>query len=149
MKKTIIILLLLFPIVVLGQSRKTKYVEISIDTLYHNDFYSLVKSYPGLMISDEIEFSEKLPKEITETFQVKYPKKAKENGIQGSVHARYIISGGGEMIEIKIIKGLGGGLSEEVERVLTEMSKQKFKTLDFEGVPIPLYHKFKMDFILK
>lgn len=55
---------------------------------------------------------------------LEYPKEALKKGIQGKVWVYYEISGKGEIIKTKIIKGLGYGCDEEAIR-LVEMLKYK------------------------
>ena len=51
---------------------------------------------------------------------LKYPKQAKDNKIAGKVILAYIIEKDGSLSEIKVLKGVGGGLDEEAIRVLTD-----------------------------
>jgi periplasmic protein TonB len=49
---------------------------------------------------------------------IKYPRIAVENGISGRVYATFIINAHGEVESVKIMRSLGFGLDEEVQRVL-------------------------------
>lgn len=56
--------------------------------------------------------------------KISYPTVARKAGVEGKVIAMAYISENGDVENVKIIKGLEGGCSEEVERVLRE---SKFK----------------------
>lgn len=49
---------------------------------------------------------------------IEYPELAKRNGIEGIVVAEFIINEKGEIEELKIVRGIGGGCDEEVLRVI-------------------------------
>ncbi|MBK7873106.1 MAG: TonB family protein [Saprospiraceae bacterium] len=54
---------------------------------------------------------------------IKYPKEAREKGIQGTVYVRYYIDEKGFVTGVTIGKGIGGGCDEEVIRVLNSMPR--------------------------
>ncbi|WP_165953108.1 energy transducer TonB [Pedobacter changchengzhani] len=54
---------------------------------------------------------------------VEYPAEALENGIEGTIILTFVIEKDGSVTEIKIDKGLGFGLDEEVMRVMKRMPK--------------------------
>lgn len=56
--------------------------------------------------------------------KIGYPTVARKAGVEGKVIAMAYITENGDVDNVKIIKGLEGGCSEEVERVLRE---SKFK----------------------
>jgi len=49
---------------------------------------------------------------------LKYPKEALENKIEGTVMLRYSINYKGEVIDAKILKGIGYGCDEEAKRIV-------------------------------
>jgi TonB family protein len=49
---------------------------------------------------------------------VKYPKQARENNVQGKVITTFIVEPNGELTDIKILRGIGSGADEESVRVL-------------------------------
>jgi protein TonB len=49
---------------------------------------------------------------------IKYPELAKRSGIEGIVIAEFIINEKGEIEDLKIVRGIGGGCDEEVLRVI-------------------------------
>ncbi|AZI26956.1 energy transducer TonB [Pedobacter sp. G11] len=56
---------------------------------------------------------------------LKYPKKAVEHGVNGTVQAKFTIEVDGSLTNIDIVKKLGYGCDEEVIRVLKSMPKWK------------------------
>ena len=54
---------------------------------------------------------------------IKYPKVAKENGVEGLVVSRFVVSDKGYVSNIEILKEPGSGCGDEVKRVLNEMSR--------------------------
>ncbi|MEM9822138.1 MAG: TonB family protein [Bacteroidota bacterium] len=54
---------------------------------------------------------------------IKYPKKARENGIEGIVVAQFVVTKAGEIQSPKIIRSIGGGCDEEVLRVVNSMEE--------------------------
>lgn len=58
---------------------------------------------------------------------LRYPDEAREQGIEGTVIARFVIAKDGSLIEPSIVKDIGGGCGEEVLRVLHLISEQNIK----------------------
>jgi len=54
---------------------------------------------------------------------LKYPEKAKNEGIEGKVFVEFIVDTEGKLTEVKAIKGIGAGCDEEAVRVLQEAPK--------------------------
>ncbi len=56
---------------------------------------------------------------------IKYPKEAREKGIQGTVYVKYTIDEQGFVKDAKVQQGIGGGCDEEVLRVVKSMPQWK------------------------
>jgi protein TonB len=54
---------------------------------------------------------------------IKYPAKAKEAGISGTVIMSFIIEKDGTISNVKVFRGLGGGCNEEAIRVVSKMPR--------------------------
>jgi TonB family protein len=54
---------------------------------------------------------------------IKYPQKAKEKGVQGTVYISFVIDENGSVGEAKVIRGVGSGCDEEALRVVKMMPK--------------------------
>ncbi|HEX8329166.1 MAG TPA: energy transducer TonB [Hymenobacter sp.] len=55
--------------------------------------------------------------------QVKYPSLALRNGVEGRVYASFTVNTNGEVVDVKIVKGLGSGLDEETMRAIAALPK--------------------------
>lgn len=54
---------------------------------------------------------------------IKYPQMARESGIQGPVYVTFVVEANGNITNIKILRGIGGGCDEEAIRVVNIMPK--------------------------
>jgi len=78
--------------------------------------------------------------------KIKYPTVAKQTNLEGKVFAMAFVDEKGNVDKVKIIKGLGGGCDEEVERVLTI---SKFKPGQHEGKPVKVKTTISVVFKIK
>jgi TonB family protein len=151
--KTIILAIILIGVSILTFGQKTKGKEISIDSLYAKDIQELKTIYPDFHVREmNNDPNEALPPEVNSSkkiFSYKYPQVAKEEGIQGTVYCRFIVDTSGQMKDIRIIKGLPGGCSQEILRVLNEMSKTPMNPYIQENKKVILYQKMYFNFILR
>lgn len=65
---------------------------------------------------------------------IQYPRIAKEQGIEGRVIVAVVINENGDITDIEVIRGIGGGCDEEVVRVLNEMPTWKPTKQDGKNV---------------
>ncbi|MDB5285563.1 MAG: hypothetical protein JWR05_512 [Mucilaginibacter sp.] len=83
-----------------------------IDTIPNKtEVFTMVEQAPSFQ-GGEKAFGQFLAKSIG------YPQKARENNVQGKVVATFIVEPDGELTDIKIVRGIGGGADEESVRVL-------------------------------
>ena len=68
--------------------------------------------------------------------KVKYPRIAREMGIQGVVYVGYIVDPEGKVIEPKILKSVAKPLDEEALRVITK--EVKFTPGYYQGKAVPV-----------
>lgn len=54
---------------------------------------------------------------------VKYPAMALHNGVEGKVYASFTVDATGEIIDLKIVRGLGSGLDEETLRAIRSLPR--------------------------
>ena len=54
---------------------------------------------------------------------VRYPSLALRNGVEGRVFVSFVVNPNGEVIDVKIVKGLGSGLDEETMRAIKTLPK--------------------------
>lgn len=75
-----------------------------------------------------------------------YPEEALKNKIEGLVHLSYSVDDYGNILDIKIEKGLGFGCDEEAIRLVKLQSFSKVKN---KGVRVKISQKAKIAFKLK
>jgi TonB family protein len=63
--------------------------------------------------------------------QLVYPAQALENGIQGTVYLSYVVDDFGDVIEAKILKGIGYGCDEEALRIVRLLNYNKVNNRGF------------------
>jgi len=75
---------------------------------------------------------------------IRYPESARENNIQGKVYIGFVVEKNGELSDLKIIKGIGGGCDEEALRVLK--NSPPWKPGMTEGKPVRTSYTFPVTF---
>lgn len=78
---------------------------------------------------------------------IKYPKAARESGIQGKVFVSFVVEKDGKVTNIRILRGIGGGCDEEAIKVVQNMpdwvpGKQR-------SVPVRVQFNLPVNFILR
>jgi TonB family protein len=78
---------------------------------------------------------------------IRYPKDAQENNIQGRVVVQFVVNEDGKIRDVKVLRGVGGGLDQEAMRVVKEMpnwipGKQN-------GKPVAVQYTLPVQFQLK
>ncbi len=77
---------------------------------------------------------------------VKYPPLAAENGVSGRVVVAFIVDAEGNISQIKLLGGIGGGCDEEAIRVVSSMPK--WKPGKQGGRPVRVYFTLPIKFTL-
>lgn len=57
------------------------------------------------------------------TDNIKYPQIARESSIQGTVYVTFVVEKNGNVTDVRILRGIGGGCDEEAVRVIKAMPK--------------------------
>lgn len=78
---------------------------------------------------------------------IKYPAIARENGITGTVFVTFVIGPDGQVKDIKVLRGIGGGCDEEAVRVVKAMPK--WKAGKQRGKPVSVQYNLPIRFTLK
>ncbi len=78
--------------------------------------------------------------------KIEYPAVAKKAGIEGKVYVLVFINEGGDVDDVKVIKGLGGGCDEEV---IDAVKESKFKPASNKGAPTKVKLSLAFTFKLK
>jgi protein TonB len=93
--------------------------------------------FPGGMAATEDFISQNL----------RYPAKAKENGIQGRVTAKFVVKKDGTVVGIQILKGVDPILDKEAIRVIGAMPK--WKPGEQDGKPVNVWFTLPINFTLQ
>ena len=75
---------------------------------------------------------------------IRYPESARENKVEGKVYIGFVVEKNGELSDLKIIKGIGGGCDEEALRVLKNSPNWKPGMAD--GKPVRTSYTFPVTF---
>ncbi|MBK7226422.1 MAG: energy transducer TonB [Saprospiraceae bacterium] len=67
---------------------------------------------------------------------IKYPPIARENGIEGRVIVGFVVSKSGNIEQVKVIRGIGGGCDEEAAKVIRAMPNWTPGKHNGKAVPI-------------
>ncbi len=139
---------------------KAKYIEIrhtkcdpdSIVTLFSGDSektWSNVISFESDEVYTIVEIMPEFPggEESRNQYlaqNIIYPLAAAQNGIEGIVYVSFVVDKNGEVRNVKILRGIGGGCDEEAVRVVKRMPKWKPGTQNGKPVNVlfnmPIYY---------
>ena len=75
---------------------------------------------------------------------IQYPLSARDNKIEGKVYIGFVVEKNGELSDLKIIKGIGGGCDEEALRVMKK--SPVWKPGMAEGKPVRTSYTFPVTF---
>lgn len=110
-----------------------------------NNAQAEVSSDDGYLAFAQVmpEPTEGLPSVIK---KIQYPKIAKEAGLEGKVFVMAYVDDKGNVDDVKVLKGIGGGCEEEVIKVL---KSTKFKPGMNNGQPVKVKTSLSFAFKLK
>lgn len=78
---------------------------------------------------------------------LKYPETARQNNIQGRVIVRFVVRTTGQVDDVTVTRGIGGGCDEEAARVVRAMPK--WKPGRQKGELVNVYFNLPFNFILE
>jgi periplasmic protein TonB len=78
---------------------------------------------------------------------LRYPELAKENNIQGRVTVRFVVDENGDVSDVNVVKGIGGGCDEEAKRVVMKMPK--WRPGKQNGKAVKVYYTLPISFRLE
>lgn len=81
------------------------------------------------------------------TSNIIYPKKARKNNIQGNVVLSFVVEKSGKISKIEVLRGVGGGCTEEAVRVIEQMPPWEPGKTD--GVPVKVRFTLPIRFRLE
>ena len=89
--------------------------------------------------------AEGLYKYITDNLH--YPEQAKADGIQGRVVVTFAVTDNGDIVNVEVSKGIGGGCDEEAVRVVKAMPK--WEPAVYNGKKIAVHYALPLNFYIK
>lgn len=112
----------------------------SESSVVDNKVYSVVEQMPNFPGGEEA-----LMKFINE--HIKYPQSALEQGTQGTVMLRFVVTGTGDVGEIQILKGLNEDCDNEAKRVVKSLPK--FNPGMQQGRPVSVWYTTPVRFVIE
>jgi len=79
--------------------------------------------------------------------KVKYPPLARESSIEGTVVVSFVVSKSGKIENVEILRGLGGGCSNEVVKAINSLGK--FLPGKHNGRPVAVIYRLPVKFALQ
>jgi periplasmic protein TonB len=79
--------------------------------------------------------------------KLRYPSVARENGIDGTVTLRFVVTETGKIEKIEVVRGIGGGCDEEAIRVVKSMPD--WSPGKHQGKAVPVRFTLPIKFTLK
>jgi TonB family protein len=78
---------------------------------------------------------------------LKYPERAKEQNIEGKVYVQFTVDSEGNVVDVVILRGIGGGCDEEAMRVVKLM--HKWLPGEQDGKKVSVQYNLPINFKLK
>ncbi len=110
----------------------------SESSVVDNKVYSVVEQMPNFPGGEEA-----LMKFINE--HIKYPQSALEQGTQGTIMLRFVVTGTGDIGEVQILKGLDPDCDDEAKRVVKSLPK--FNPGMQRGRPVSVWYTIPVRFV--
>lgn len=132
MKKLIVILTILFPVVSFSQD---SYGQLPKEEIY--EFVDTEPEFPG----GEQNMYQYIINNI------KYPETAKENNIQGRVYVKFVVTKDGNITDVEIARSVESSIDAEAIRVIKSMPKWKPGTQ--RGKPVNVRFTLPIKFSLQ
>mgnify|MGYP006284082343 CR=1 FL=1 len=109
----------------LDETEADQNTEVSIDAFAEEEEEEEEEQQTFMIVEDMPEFKgagiDAFRNYVQKTAE--YPTLAQENGIEGTVYARFIVDADGKIKEIQIVRGVDPSLNEEVKRVISNAPK--------------------------
>lgn len=124
----------------IDQDTEIEFIEDVEEEVVEEEIFTIVEDMPSFP-GGEAKLFEYLGKNI------KYPQIAKEAGISGIVYVNFVVGTDGNISDVKVLRGIGGGCDEEAIRVVKNMpqwtpGKQR-------GKPVKVSYNLPIRFSLK
>ncbi len=105
------------------------------------EVFVIVEDMPGFQGGDLNKFREWVFKNL------KYPQIAQENGISGRVFVQFAVNSKGDVVDVKVVRGVDAALDAEAVRVIK--SSPKWTPGKQRGRPVKVQFTFPVVFVLQ
>lgn len=122
------------------QDTEIEFIEEVTEEVVEEEIFTIVEEMPSFP-GGEAKLFEYLGKNI------KYPQIAKEAGISGIVYVTFVVDSNGNITEVQVLRGIGGGCDEEATRVVKNMPK--WQPGKQRGKPVKVRYNLPIRFSLK
>lgn len=122
------------------QDTEIEFIEEVEEEVAEEEIFTIVEEMPSFP-GGEAKLFEYLGKNI------KYPQIAKEAGISGIVYVTFVVDSNGNITEVQVLRGIGGGCDEEATRVVKNMPK--WQPGKQRGKPVKVRYNLPIRFSLK
>jgi len=122
------------------QHTEIEFIESAVEEVAEEEIFTIVEDMPSFPGGEEALF-----KYLAQN--IKYPQIAKEAGITGRVFVNFVIDKEGNVTDVKVLRGIGGGCDEEAVRVVKNMPK--WSAGKQRGKPVKVSYNLPIKFSLK
>lgn len=122
------------------QDTEIEIIQDVQEEVVEEEVFTIVEEMPSFP-GGEAKLFEYLGKNI------KYPQIAKEAGISGVVYVNFVVGSSGNITDVKVLRGIGGGCDEEAVRVVKNMPD--WKPGKQRGKPVKVSYNLPIRFSLK
>jgi periplasmic protein TonB len=122
------------------QHTEIEFIESAVEEVAEEEIFTIVEDMPSFPGGEEALF-----KYLAQN--IKYPQIAKEAGITGRVFVNFVIDKEGNVTDVKVLRGIGGGCDEEAVRVVKNMPK--WSPGKQRGKPVKVSYNLPIKFSLK
>lgn len=124
----------------IDQDTEIEFIEEYEEEVAEEEIFTIVEEMPSFP-GGEAKLFEYLGKNI------KYPQIAKEAGISGIVYVTFVVDSNGNITDVQVLRGIGGGCDEEAMRVVKNMPK--WTPGKQRGKPVKVRYNLPIRFSLK
>lgn len=122
------------------QDTEIEIIEDVYEEVVEEEIFTIVEEMPSFP-GGEAKLFEYLGKNI------RYPQIAREAGISGVVYVNFVVGPEGNISDVKVLRGIGGGADEEAIRVVKNMPK--WSPGKQRGKPVKVSYNLPIRFSLK
>jgi protein TonB len=122
------------------QNTEIEFIESTTEEVVEEEIFTIVEDMPSFPGGEEALF-----KYLGQN--IKYPQLAKEAGITGKVYVNFVVDKEGNVTDVKVLRGIGGGCDEEAMRVVKNMPK--WSAGKQRGKPVKVSYNLPIRFSLK